>query len=101
MKGMYLLTQSKNWVSALELMRQLGISYSAAWRMMHKLMQVMKERDDQQPLVGIIQLVQTVRHPGLSHVYAEFLTDRGVELNPGRAQRLELNENDELIVLTT
>ena len=54
--GMYLLTQSKNGVSALELMRQLGISYNAAWRLKHKLMQVMKERDDQRPLVGIIQL---------------------------------------------
>jgi hypothetical protein len=49
-------TQSKNGVSALELMRQLGITYNAAWRMKHKLMQVMKERDDSRPLEGIIQL---------------------------------------------
>jgi transposase-like protein len=54
--GMYLLTQTKNGVSALELRRQLGITYNAAWRMKHKLMQVMKERDDRQPLTGIIQL---------------------------------------------
>lgn len=54
--GMYLLTQTKNGVSALELRRQLGITYNAAWRMKHKLMQVMKERDDHQPLAGIIQL---------------------------------------------
>lgn len=54
--GIYLLTQTKNGVSALELRRQLGITYNAAWRMKHKLMQVMKERDDGQPLEGIVQL---------------------------------------------
>lgn len=54
--GMYILTQPKSGVSALEMKRQLGISYKAAWRMKHKLMQVMKERDDDQPLSGIIQL---------------------------------------------
>lgn len=54
--GIYLLTQTKNGVSALELRRQLGITYNAAWRMKHKLMQVMKERDDHQPLEGVIQL---------------------------------------------
>jgi hypothetical protein len=54
--GIYLVTQPKNGISALELMRQLGITYNAAWRMKHKLMQVMKERDDSKPLVGNIQL---------------------------------------------
>ena len=54
--GMYLLTQPKNGISALELKRQLGIGYNAAWRMKHKLLQVMKERDDSKPLSGIIQL---------------------------------------------
>lgn len=34
----------------------MGITYNAAWRMKHKLMQVMKERDDSQPLGGIIQM---------------------------------------------
>ena len=42
--AMYLLTQNKNGVSALELSRQLGVSYDAAWRIKHKLMQVMLER---------------------------------------------------------
>lgn len=54
--GMYILTQTKNGVSALELKRQLGIGYNAAWRMKHKLLQVMKERDDSKPLSGIIQM---------------------------------------------
>ena len=54
--GMYLLTQSKSGVSVLSLKRQLGISYNAAWRLKHKLMQVMKERDDSKPLSGYIQI---------------------------------------------
>jgi transposase-like protein len=33
--GIYLMTQSKNGISALELMRQLGITYNAAWLMKH------------------------------------------------------------------
>ena len=43
-------------VSAMKLHRQLGISYNAAWRMRHKLMQVMMERDRGHPLGGFIQL---------------------------------------------
>ena len=54
--AIYLMTQEKNGVSALELSRELGISYNATWRLKHKLMQAMKERDDEAPLSGIIQL---------------------------------------------
>ena len=54
--GIYLLTQSKSGVSALNLKRQLGIGYNAAWRMKHKLLQVMKESDDSTPLSGNIQI---------------------------------------------
>jgi transposase-like protein len=54
--GMYLLTQPKNGTSVLELRRELGISYNAAWRLKHKLLQAMKERDDSQPLCGHVQL---------------------------------------------
>lgn len=39
--GMYLLGQSKTNLSALELMRHLGVSYPTAWPMKHKLMQAM------------------------------------------------------------
>jgi hypothetical protein len=53
---MYLLIQAKNSISALELKRQLGIPDNAAWRVKHKLMQVMKEQGDQSPLRGLIQL---------------------------------------------
>lgn len=54
--AIYLLTQSKNGVSSLELARQLGISQISAWRVKHKLMQVMLERDNEKPLSGRIEL---------------------------------------------
>lgn len=54
--AMFLVTQTKNGISALELKRLLGVSYCTAWSMKHKLMQVMKERDDSQPLTGLIQM---------------------------------------------
>ncbi len=53
---MYLMTQTKNGISALDLSRQLGVSYNTAWSLKHKLMQVMKERDDTRPLGGSVQL---------------------------------------------
>ena len=42
---MYHLTQSKNGVSAMELMRRLGVSYNTAWMLKQKLMRVMLERE--------------------------------------------------------
>ena len=54
--AIHLITQSKTGISALELKRQLGVSYNTAWSMKHKIMQVMKERDDGQQLSGVIQL---------------------------------------------
>lgn len=42
---MHLLTQGKHSISALELMRQIGVSYEMAWNVKHKLMQVMLERE--------------------------------------------------------
>lgn len=44
-QAMYFLTQNKNNMSSLELKRLLGVTYRAAWRMKHKLMQVMYERE--------------------------------------------------------
>jgi hypothetical protein len=54
--AMFLLTQQKNGISALALKRHLGVSYLTAWRIKHKLLQVMKERDDQTPLCGVIEV---------------------------------------------
>ena len=55
-QAIYLMTQDKKGVSAMKLHRHLGISYNAAWRMRHKLMQVMMERDRQFPLTGWVEL---------------------------------------------
>lgn len=54
--AMFLLTRQKNGISTLELKRHLGVSYLTAWRVKHKLLQVMKERDDQTPLDGVIEV---------------------------------------------
>lgn len=65
--AMYFLTQSKNNVSALELKRLLGISYPAAWRIKHKLMQVMTERETDRKLGGRIEVDDAYlggEHPG-------------------------------------
>ena len=54
--AIYWLTQSKNGISAMDLKRQLGVSYNTAWMLKHKLMQAMRERDDSQPLGGIVEM---------------------------------------------
>jgi len=54
--AMYLISQSKNGISALELRRQVGVSYKTAWKIKHKLMQVMLEKDSNKKLSGLIQI---------------------------------------------
>lgn len=54
--AIYLLGQNKNNISALELMRHLGCSYPAAWRIKHKLMQVMYEREAETKLSGRVEV---------------------------------------------
>ena len=51
-QAIFLIGQSKNNVSAMELYRHLKISYTAAWRMKHKLMQVMLEQEADRKLQG-------------------------------------------------
>ncbi len=54
--AIHLITQAKTGLSALALMRQIGVSYNTAWSVKQKIMQAMKERDDRKPLSGLIQL---------------------------------------------
>ena len=54
--AMQLLTQSKNNVSALELMRQLGVSYRSAWLLKHKVMQAMCVREARRELDGRVEI---------------------------------------------
>lgn len=45
-QAIYSLTQGKNSTSALELKRLLGVCYRTAWRLKHKIMQTMCEREE-------------------------------------------------------
>ena len=54
--AMYLMTQSKNAVAALELKRQLGVSYKTAWLVKHKLLQTMLLREEPRRLDERVQI---------------------------------------------
>lgn len=54
--AMQLLTQAKNNVSALELTRQLGVSYRSAWLMKHKLLQAMVLAESDRQLSGRVEI---------------------------------------------
>lgn len=54
--AIYLLTQSKNDISALELSRQLGVTYDTAWTVKQKLMAAMGERNKAYKLKGSVQI---------------------------------------------
>lgn len=54
--AIYLVTQSKTNIAALALMRQLGISWKAAWLLKHKLMEAMRQREAVRPLQGDIRI---------------------------------------------
>jgi hypothetical protein len=48
--AMHLLTKDKQGMSALQLMRELGVCYETAWSVKQKLMTVMQERVEEKPL---------------------------------------------------
>lgn len=52
----YVMSQAKNNVSALELMRHLGVSYESAWMLKHKLMEAMWLRERLRTLRGTVQM---------------------------------------------
>ena len=54
--AMHLITQAKNSVSALELKRHLGVSYPTAWLLKHKIMEVMRLREDSRRLTGRVEI---------------------------------------------
>jgi hypothetical protein len=55
-RAMYHLTQSKGGISSIELGRRLGLTQTTAWKIKHKLMQVMMERDAGKRLAGRIEV---------------------------------------------
>ena len=54
--AMHLIRQAKNNISALELKRDLGVSYPAGWLMKHKIMEVMRLREDGRQLTGRVEI---------------------------------------------
>ncbi|MCU7882414.1 MAG: IS1595 family transposase [Candidatus Thiodiazotropha sp. (ex Lucinoma aequizonata)] len=54
--AIYLLTQRKKSISALQLSREIGVNYDTAWKLKHKLMQVMMERQRKKKLTGRIEM---------------------------------------------
>lgn len=54
--AIYLMTQSQTNIAALAMMRQLGITWKAAWLLKHKLMEVMVQREAQKPLQGDVSV---------------------------------------------
>jgi len=54
--AMHLITQAKNNVSALELMRHVGVTYPTAWLMKHKIMEVMRQRELSRQLSGRVEV---------------------------------------------
>ena len=59
--AIYLMMQTKNGILAFELSRQLAVSSSTAWKLKHKLTQVMREHGDTRPLGGGVQLDNAYR----------------------------------------
>ena len=55
--AMFLMTASRNGVSAMELMRQTGVTYKTAWRMNHQIRQLMNESPEL--LSGIVEADET------------------------------------------
>ncbi len=54
--ALHLLTATKTNLAALELMRHLGVNYKTAWRVKHKVMQAMAERENSRQLSGFVQV---------------------------------------------
>lgn len=55
-RAIYHITQSKGGISSLELARRLGVTQNTAWKISHKLMQVMYEREAGKPLTGRVEM---------------------------------------------
>ena len=53
-QALYLISQDKNDHSALSLKRYLGVCYRTAWRLKHKILEAMSERDGNRRLSGVV-----------------------------------------------
>ncbi len=55
--AMFLMSNSKNGVAALELQRQIGVTYKTAWRMMHQIRELMSE--EVATMTGTVEVDET------------------------------------------
>lgn len=55
-QAMFFMTQSKNNISGIELMRLIDVNYRTVWRVKQKLMQVMHEREQTTKLCGRVEV---------------------------------------------
>ena len=55
-RAIYHMTQTKQGISSIELGRRLGVTQTTAWKMKHKLKQVMLERDAAKHLCGRVEI---------------------------------------------
>ena len=70
-RAIYHLTQTKQGISSIELGRRLGVTQTTAWKVKHKLKQVMLERDATKRLTGRVEiddLISVVSAPAASGV---------------------------------
>jgi hypothetical protein len=54
--AIHLLTSTKTNMAALELKRHLGVTYRTAWRLKHKVMEAMMQREEPRQLNGFVQI---------------------------------------------
>lgn len=54
--AIHLLTSTKTNLAALELKRHLGVAYGTAWRLKHKVMKAMTDREESRQLSGFVQI---------------------------------------------
>jgi transposase-like protein len=95
--AIYLMTQSKTNIAALAMMRQLDVTWKAAWLLKHKLMEVMAQREEDRPLQGDVSVddaylggERTGGGPGRgSKNKVAFVA--AVEMKEGRPQRVRFD----------
>ncbi len=83
-QAMYPVTQNKNHLSALSLKRHLGVCCRTAWRLEHKLLEAMAERESGRVLTDVV--VADVAVVGGKH-------GRGAESNAALIAAVELNDD--------
>lgn len=57
--AIYQLAQDKKGIAAIELAKQISVSYSTAWLMLHKLRRAMRRRDEGYVLQGLVEVDET------------------------------------------